>query len=562
MKFNFIRDAWQLAKPYWTSTEKSKAILLLILMLAFSLTEVYLAVRFNQWTVGFYDAIQRFDKAHFWQALLLFLILAFFYILVFVINTYVSSLLDINWRKWLTNYYINVWLDSKTYYKSRFITKYSDNPDQRISEDIRQYVQLTHGLFLGLFKSLITLSSFVIILWGLSGSFSFILLQHKFSIPGYMVWLAILYAFAGTYLMFKIGKPLTKLNYQQQQYEADFRYNLVRIREYAEPIVSYQGDEIEKKIATKDFANIVTNFMQTLQCNIKIGLFESFYHQISNIVPILVASGRYFAKAITFGNLMQISSAFVSVQGAISYFIASYTTIADLRAVMNRLLEFQQTIADVDSLPNSPIIAHHDNHLTIKNLQLNLPNEQILVNHLSITLHAGERLLIQGPAGAGKSTLLKALNNLWPYVSGEIHKNPRTTTLFVTQKPYLPRTNLKEAICYPKHVNLPSDIDMIQILTQCGLDNLTGQLYEIKNWHNYLSLGEQQKIAFARIIINQPDILFLDECSSALDEAAEHDLYNMIINLLPRAIIISVGHRMTLLALHTRTINIADYQLK
>ncbi len=560
-RFKVVSDAWHLAKPYWTGSEKGKAISLLIAIIVFSLLEVYMSVRLNKWNVGFYNAIQNFDKPGFLKALYLFSILIFSYISVIVIGFYFSSILDVRWRKWLTNFYINDWFGSKTYYRSRFTDTYLDNPDQRISEDIREFVQLSHSLFFGIFKSVITLASFAIILWGLSGNFKFILFNHKFNIPGYMVWLAVLYAFIGTYIMFKIGRPLIKLNYQQQMYEADFRYNLVRVREYAEHVASYNGDEIEKKIIKKDFDNIVSNFIQTLKRNIKISLFEIFYAQISNIVPFLIAGGRYFSKEIAFGSLMQIGSAFGSVQSSISYFIFSYKMFAALRAVMDRLLGFKQTIEDVGLLPDVPIISHDKNYIEVKNLQIKLPDGQSLIDNFSLTLHEGERLLIQGSSGAGKTILLKALNGLWPYVSGEIHKNLSSSSLFISQKPYLPRTNLKEAICYPKFVNLPSDNEVVQILNQCGLGNLTEKLYEIKNWDNYLSLGEQQKIAFCRVIINKPDVLYLDEITSALDEKAESYLYGEIIQLLPNSLIISIGHRSTLVALHTKIINVTDHAL-
>jgi putative ATP-binding cassette transporter len=553
-----LRDAWYLAKPFWTSAEKYKSCLWLGIVIIFTLLEVYMAVWLNKWHVTFYNAIQNYDKAAFMKALFQGTYIMCLFVLIMLVGYYFNSILEVKWRKWLTHFYLDNWLDSKAYYKSRFTKAYSDNPDQRISEDIREFIQLTISLFMGVFKSIVSLASFVIILWGLSGNFKFNLLSHPFYIPGYMVWMAVLYAFLGTYITFKIGRPLIKLTYEQQMYEADFRYNLVRVREYAEHVASYDGAETEKKIIMKDFDNIVNNFIQNINRNLKINMFNFAYIQFSNIVPTVISAGRYFAKEITLGNMMQITSAFGQVQFAISYFVFSYSTFANWRAVIDRLFGFNQMIQSVKQLPEVNIISHDKNYLAINGLQIRLPNDEILINDISIILHSGDRLLIQGPVGNGKTTLLKTINGLWPYAIGNIYKKPGLSSLFISQKPYLPRTNLRHTICYPKAKNLPDDDKIIQVLTQCGLSYLSEKLDHICDWSHSLSLGEQQKLAFCRIIINKPDILYLDEVTSALDECSEEYLYTEIISLLPKSLMISIGHRSTLVALHTRTLNLTS----
>lgn len=533
-KFKWLSDAWYLVKPFWTSHEKYMALFWLGIIIIFSLLEVYMSVWLNKWNATFYNAIQNYDKAAFMKALFQGIYIMGLYVCTMLIGYYFNSILEIKWRKWLTHFYLNDWFDSKAYYKSRFTNAHLDNPDQRISEDIREFIQLTLSLFMGIFKSIVSLASFTVILWNLSGNFKFNLLNHHFYIPGYMVWMAVLYALLGTYITFKIGRPLIKLTYEQQMYEADFRYNLVRVREYAEQVASYDGAEIEKKIITNDFDNIVTNFKQSINRNLKINMFNFAYMQVSNVVPTIISAGRYFSREITLGNMMQITSAFGQVQFSIAYFVFAYSTIASWRAVMDRLLGFRQTIQDVKQLPRVYVAPHDKNYLAVNNLQIKFQNGEILINDFSVLLNSGDRLLIQGPVGNGKTTLLKAINGLWPYTVGKINKKHGLNSLFISQKPYLPRTNLRDAICYPKFEKLPDDIEITQILKQCGLAHLCDKLHQTCDWSHSLSLGEQQKIAFCRIVINKPDILYLDEVTSALDEVSEKYLYSEVIKVLPK----------------------------
>ena len=341
-KLKWLSDAWNIIKPFWTSSEKYFAFLVLTAIIAFCLLEVHMLVRLNKWNVVFFNTIQNYDKPGFMQALFQGFYIIALLVLVMITKYYFNSVLEIKWRKWMTSFYLTNWFANKTYYKARFTKNFSDNPDQRISEDIKGFVSLTQSLFMGLFNSIVSLGAFVAILWTLSGNFQFNFLNNQFYIPGFMVWMAVLYAFLGTYSTFKIGRPLIHLTYEQQMYEAEFRYNLVRIREYAEHVASYNGEAIEKKIITKDFDNIVNNFMQTVKRNLKINIFNFAYMQISNIVPTIISAGRYFAKEITLGDMMQVNSAFGQVQSSISYFIFAYSMIADWQAVKNRLLGFNQ----------------------------------------------------------------------------------------------------------------------------------------------------------------------------------------------------------------------------
>ncbi len=552
----WIKEVWLLVKPYWQSPEKKKGLFWLFLILANSVISVYMSVWLNQWNGLFYNTIQNYDKAGFLHALIKGSFIMSLYVFVMIIGYYFSSILEINWRKWLTNYYLEQWFQSKAYYHGRFVTESQDNPDQRISEDIHQFIQLTLRLFIDFFRSCLTLGSFVVILWKFSGNFKFTLFNHQFYIPGYMVWMAILYAIVGTYITFKIGNPLIKLNYQQQKYEADFRYNLVRVREYAEQVASYNGEEIEHKVVTRDFDNIVDNFMASVRRNLKINLFNYGYGQLSTIMPTIISAGRYFSKQITLGDMMQINSAFARVEYAIAYFIYIYSDIANLRSIMNRLHGFNKMIAEINASKMVKINPDQDYYLKIEDLQIETPDGKILIQNFGMEVNNADRVLIQGKPGVGKSTLLKTLNRLWPYASGNIYYKPGLKSLFISQKPYLPKVNLKEAICYPKAHNLPSDDEISRILILCDLESLIPQLYLIHDWGSHLSLGEQQKLVFARIIINRPDIIYLDEVTSSLDERSEAELYLFLNSALPDSLVISVGHRNSLLRFHNQIINL------
>ncbi len=556
-KLSYFRDTWHLVKPYWTSVEKNKALFWLIMILLINLFEVYMAVQLNNWNGTFYNTLQNYDKVGFMHALYLGLIIIVIYVTLQIIGYYFSFILEIRWRKWMTNNYLTLYFQNKLFYKIRFIDSNQDNPDQRISEDIPQFIALTIQLFMGAFKAATTLISFIFILWRLSGNFKFLILDHQFYIPGFMVWIALLCAFVSTYVTFKIGNPLIKLSFTHQVYEADFRYNLVRVREYAEHIASYKGEIIEKSILTKDFENIQENFMHTLYRNLKINIFNFTYLQISSIIPSIISAGRFFSREITLGNMMQINSAFGQVNFSFSYLVFAYNNIANCRAAMNRLLGFQRMLHDAEMLPENNFYLHNKYMLSVENLKLKLPSGKILFDNFAVNLIPGDRLLIQGPSGFGKSTLLKALNGMWPFTEGIIYKNPHLNYLFIAQKPYLPKTTLKGTICYPKTNDLPNDYELAQILEKCGLNYLKDKLNESNDWNNKLSLGEQQKIAFCRIIINKPDVIFMDEITSALDENSELELSKIICDLFPKSIIISVGHRPSLVDLHNMTINLA-----
>lgn len=554
----WIKDCITLAKPFWVSEEKYKAISLLALVIILNLAHVWITVVLNKWYNTFYDAIQSYNKTAFITLLIRFCYIAFFAIFFGVLSSLALKFLEIRWRKWLTNYYITSWLSHKAFYKTKFLSQVSDNPDQRISEDINSFIVLTLSLSLGLLNSIVTLFSFVVILWDLSGNFSFTLGTHHFTIYGYLVWAALLYAIFGTYFMFKIGKPLIKLDYQQQAYEAGFRYSLVRVREYSEGIAFSDGEAKEQNNLMQQFKLVVNNFVGIIYREMKISIFGVGYAQIAIIFPFIVVAPKYFAKLIKLGDVMQITNAFGRVQDSLSYFVTSYASLSGWRATMDRLLGFQKSINDTRNLDGLEINAGQT-ILELNNVNLNLPNGNslgtALAKNISFNLNSGDRLLIQGKSGHGKTTLLRSIARLWHYTDGVIYQKPGVKSLFLSQKPYLPIDSLASTMAYPKLQDLPNEEELKNILIKCHLPHLVESISIVNDWGNMLSIGEQQRVIFGRILINKPDIVYLDESTSALDEETEGALYNLLITELPHTVIVSVSHRSNVIKWHNQILD-------
>ena len=550
----WIKDAWHLARPYWVSDQKYKSIGLIAIVIALNLLSVYMTVLLNKWNNGFYETLQHYDKKAFFSFIYKFLVIAFFYIFLQILSYYCRKFLEIGWRRWLTNFYLNAWFDKKSFYKTRFVKQTSDNPDQRISEDIGSFITSTLDLTLGLLNSVVTLVSFVIILWKISGALEFVFHNHHYKISGYMVYAALLYAIIGTYLTFKVGKKLIKLNFQQQLYEADFRYSLMRVREYSENIAFYNGEIQEKSGLISRFNNVVNNFVAIVYRQMKIDILGVGYGQLAIIFPMVVAAPRYFAKIIQLGDLMQINSAFGRVQGALSYFVDAYSSLSNWRAVMDRLYGFQNQMHEAGNL-DVISVKSGNKYLELNNFAINLPTGENLQKGINFSLESGDRLLVSGRSGSGKTTLLRAIAKLWPFSEGEISQLANLNSIFIAQRPYLPYGTLRSALCYPLTANLPKDTELILLLNQFMLPNLVEQLDDIADWGNKLSIGEQQRIAFCRVLINKPDIIYLDEATSALDEEMEELMYKTIIEQLPKSTIISVGHRSTIKQWHNKQLN-------
>jgi len=480
--------------------------------------------------------------------------LATCYIIVAVYELYMQQLLEIKWRRWLTQEYLQSWLHKRSYYQMQLLGNSADNPDQRISEDVRSFVNLSLRLSLGLLKATVTLCSFVFILWNLSGSLTIPIGGSEIAIPGYMVWVAIIYATVGTWLTTKIGNPLVALNFSQQRYEADFRFSLIRLRENSESIALYGGEKQEQNNLLDRFHMVVTNFRQLMLRQKKLTWFTSGYGQIAIIFPLVVAAPRYFSKEIPLGGLIQTSSAFGRVQDALSFFVESYSLFAEWQAVIQRLIGFGNSMSVAKSISEKVAIqvTHNDKPaIDVLGLTINLPNGDLLLKNLNLTISQGHSLLIVGPSGCGKSTLMRTLAGIWPFGQGNITIPDGQSLLFLPQKSYLPLGTLRDCVLYPYNLGFKADDHIRSIMKLCKLNELVDKLDNIEDWSHILSLGEQQKIAFVRAILQEPNWLFLDEATSAIDEETEGELYKLVGELQHTAII-SVGHRSTLMDYHKR----------
>ncbi len=545
------RNFWMLLKPFWASKEgKTKGLMLLVVVLALTAGSVYLQKVLNSWHNQFYNSIQGYDFPEFKSLLLTFCWLAAIWVLVGVHRTYFNQMLQIVWRRWLTQNRIVHWLADNNFYRLQLTDRQTDNPDQRIAEDINEFVGSTLSLSIGYLRELATLFTFLGVLWTLSKPSELTIGNTTFQLAqGYMVWAALAYAIFGTVLTFWIGRPLVRLNFNQQRYEADFRFSLVRMRENAESIALYQGAQEEGGYLRGRFLQVVDNFYALMKRQKILGFFTLGFNQTAVIFPVVLGAPLYFAKQITLGDLMQTLSAFGIVQGSMSVLVDSYTDLARWKSVVDRLATFEQGLQHAEQLPRlEPERAGEA--LRLQQVSIEHPDGFALMNDANWQLKQGDSLLIQGPSGCGKSTLLRTLAGLWPFASGKVTYPAGSQTLFLSQKPYLPLGSLRQALSYP----LPevSNAEAIKALQMVGLEKLAQRLDDVELWGQMLSLGEQQRVAFARILLVKPDVLFLDEATSALDEQSEAQLYRLLRDELPQTIMVSVGHRSTLHPFHEK----------
>lgn len=551
--------AWRLMSSYWHSQEKWKARGLLAGVIALTLGQVYMLVLLNGWNNDFYNALQQRAFESFWPLIGQFAGFAFLHIIFAVYAVYVRQILEIKWRKWMTDKYLDRWLGHQTYYRLQVAGQDDmDNPDQRIADDVNSFVNLTLGLFVGVLKQATSLVAFVVILWNLSGSLDIPLGDTVLSVPGYMVFVTLIYSIVGTWLAHKVGRKLIRLNYDQQRFEADFRFSMVRVRENSESVAFYGGEKPELQNFRERFALVIGNFWGLMKRTKLLNFYVNGYAQIAIIVPVLMCAPQYFNGTMQLGGFMQTISAFGRVQDALSYFVESYDSIAQYVAVIRRLGGFAGHMEEAEALaPSFGFTKNTSNALQLWQMDIALPDGRQLAEKLSIAVPAGKRLLISGGSGAGKSTLLRAIAGIWPYGTGEISLPTGWRTMFLPQRPYLPLGSLRRAIYYPQPVPENTDDNLTGLLERFGLQNLAGQLDAVDDWSRILSLGEQQRLAFIRILLLRPDIVFLDESTSALDEPREAQAYEILHQLLPQMAVVSVGHRSSLLNCHDKQLVLA-----
>ncbi len=508
-----------LLKNFLFSEKRKFAISCLVLLVLFEISTVYLNVRFTKWFGDMYDSLQKFDYQSFKKLFYIFGILASLAIANAVANVFFKLWYMLSWRNWQTKKLIDSWIDKSTHYIAKTLNKEVDNPDQRIANDVDELSSISLNLILGFIQALLTLVSFTILLWTLSPVFTFEILEHKVTIPSFLLWVVLIYSLLGTFLTHKIGFSLSKLLFQGEKKEADLRYQLIRIRENSESVAMYDAGDFEKSNILEKFTKVLQNSKNVIITEIKIASFSVCYFQIANVLPILLLAPDYFAKVITLGVMMQAAQSFGSIQNSLSWIINSYTEISRLKAVVERLHSFTESLQECQQAVNQDfkIEQGSEDQIILENLNIHLPNESVILDDASIKLSPKTNYLLKGQNGAGKTTLFRALKGIWPYASGNITFPKGNKVMFLPQKPYMPNADLKSAIFYP--LMQFSDIYYVKgLLDFLSLSHLIAHMDTQKDWGRVLSVGEQQKIAIIRAIINRPDILFLDESFSAMDK--------------------------------------------
>jgi putative ATP-binding cassette transporter len=560
-----LATIWRLAVPYFRSEDRWQGRLLLGALIAIELSIVAIHVIVNEWYNRFYNTLQDRNFGAFVSAILFFCAIVAIYTVLTVYQTYLNLWLQIRWRRWMTQTYLRQWLNTANHYRMQLLGDSADNPDQRIAEDLQLFVQNTLSIGIGLLNACVTLGSFVVILWKLSDAAPVHLFGLPFVIPGYLVWAALIYAVMGTTFTHLIGWPLITLNFRQQRFEADFRFNLVRSRENSEQIASLHGEAAERERHLDRFGRVVSNWIAIMQRQKKLLFFTQSYSQASVIFPYVMVSPAYFSGGMQLGGLMQTGSAFNSVQTALSYFVTAYRQIAEYQAVVARLTGFETAIeagrAAALTPPVIEVVPRQDaGAIAVEALAVALPNGAPLVDADRLAFGPGERVLVTGPSGAGKSTLFRAIAGIWPFGSGRVSVPMDAKVMLLPQRPYFPLTTLAAAITYPASAGTIEEARLAEALTAVGLPALVPRLTEEAHWNRMLSVGEQQRLAIARALLYAPDYLFLDEATSALDEPSEAMLYRLMQERLPATTIVSIGHRSTLGAFHRRRVALVREQ--
>ncbi|MDP9895194.1 putative ATP-binding cassette transporter [Variovorax boronicumulans] len=550
-----LKRVFALSAPYFRSEEKWRARGLFLAVIALNLGTVYVAVLLNDWSRVFYDALQNKNEPVFWNQLLRFTYIALASMGVAIFKFYLTQLLQVRWRAWMTRSYLNRWMANRTFYRLE-LARYAkqpgnaaeirqhqpDNPDQRIQEDMQLFTSYTVSLAMGILNATVTLVTFVGILWALSGNFAFKLSGHEYSIPGLMVWVAVLYCAAGTVITHFIGRPLIGLNFQQQRFEANFRHHLVRVREYSEAIALDRGEQVERGQLEVRFSDVLRNYLALIRQQKNLVIFTSFFGQLAVVFPFFLAAPRFFSGAIPFGEVMQIGRAFGTVQEALSWFVDNYADVASWRATADRLTSFDDAMRAHET-PGNALERGSAADLRTDDLTIALPDGTALLADAALSVRPGDTVLLQGPSGSGKSTLFRTFAGIWPFSRGHVQV-PEDVT-FMPQRPYVPDGTLRDALSYPNPAGQYTDDQLRQALNDALLPDLAARLDDSDAWSQKLSGGEQQRLAIARVLLKKPAWLFADEITSALDAKAESELYKRLSDTVHAAggAMVSIAHR-------------------
>lgn len=539
------RQFWLLAKGYLTPTRTLQPIIYFVIIVFFNLLSVRLDILFSEWYKAMYNALQKMEESIFWIQMIVFCVLATVHMANVLLTYYLTQRFTIQWRTWLNEQMVEKWTNNQAYYKTQYVYNQLDNPDQRIQQDVQSYVSSSISFATGVISAVVSIVAFTIILWGLAGPMTI----AGITIPHAMVYFVFMYVLVTSVFAFKIGRPLINLNFANERLTANYRYSLIRIKEYAESIAFFRGEKMEKSVLFQQFDRIIQNVWQMVFRTLKLSGFNFVVSQVSVIFPFIIQASRYFSKQIELGDLIQTAQAFGKVQSALSFFRNSYDDFAGYRAVLDRLTGFHTAIEQANQTSNI-VIQPTETAVEFENLTVNKPTGEALIKNLNLHLPQGSSLLIKGPSGSGKTTLLRTIAGLWAYSEGTV-RCPQHDVLFLSQKPYLPQGRLIDALFYPQVA--PEDVDLAkaaQIMQQVQLGHLAEKLTQENDWTRVLSLGEQQRLSFARVLMYKPLAAFLDEATASMDEGLEDAMYCLLREELPQTTIISVGHRSTLQTHH------------
>ncbi|MCR1838044.1 ABC transporter ATP-binding protein/permease [Rodentibacter caecimuris] len=543
------KQFWMFAGGYLSPKRSIKPLLFFLLIVALTLVSVRVSLVYSEWNNSMYTSLQEFNEPAFWQQMVLFCIIATSAVSTYLVSYYVEQRFVIDWITWLNDELASKWMANRAYYKTQYLSANLDNPDQRIQQDIQSYVKTTLSLSTGVIDAVTSMISYTILLWGLAGPMMFFGIE----IPHMMVFLVFAYVIFTTLIAFRLGRPLIDLNFANERLNANYRYSLIRIKEYAESIAFYAGEKVEQNQLYHQFRSVIKNMWNIVFRTLKFSGFNIVVTQVSVVFPLLIQVGRYFEKQIKLGDLMQTLQVFGQLHSNLSFFRSTYDNFAGYKATLDRLTGFTYAI-DMANRESKTDIQVSEKDVIFEHLSIKSPFGQTLIENLNLVLPLGASLLIQGDSGAGKTTLLRTAAGLWSYSLGKVYC-PKAK-LFLSQKPYLPQGSLLTALAYPKNVEEIDRTLAEQILHKVQLGHLLERIEQDQDWTRILSPGEQQRLAFARLLLHKPKVAFLDEATASMDEGLEYEMYRLLKDELPTTTIISVGHRSTLKAFHQQQLHL------
>ena len=543
------KQFWQFAGGYLSPRRSIKPLLFFLLIVAMTLVSVRISLVHSEWYNNMYTSLQEFNEPVFWDQMVLFCVIATSSVMTALLSYYLEQRFSINWIEWLNSQLVDKWMDNRAYYKTQYVSANLDNPDQRIQQDVQSYVRTSLSLSTGVIDAVTSMISYTILLWGLAGP----MMVFGTEIPRMMVFLVFTYVIITTVIAFRLGRPLIMLNFVNERLNANYRYSLIRIKEYAESVAFYAGEKVESSQLYKQFGSVINNMWDIVYRTLKFSGFNLVVSQVSVVFPLLIQVGRYFEKQIKLGDLMQTLQVFGKLHSNLSFFRNSYDGFAGYKATLDRLTGFSYAI-DMANRQSTSHLHEHETDVIFKDLSISNPFRKTLIENLNLTLPKGSTLLIQGNSGVGKTTLLRTVAGLWAYSEGDVYCP--THQLFLSQKPYLPQGSLLTALAYPNEEKVFNRDEMIEVLKQVSLGHLLDRLDQEQDWTRILSLGEQQRLAFARLLLHKPNVTFLDEATASMDEGLEDNMYRLLKERLPNTTVISVGHRSTLQAFHQQQLMI------